>query len=156
MTNAQASTVMIAGLSAILLAFVSFNTHSYEVEDLEYLTGCIYFEARSESTAGQYAVAHVVMNRVADRRWGNTVKKVVTQRLQFSYRNGKSADDIIVGKNKEAWRKAELIAHNVLSGLHKDNTGGADHYLRIEHSTDLSWYKKLIHTKKIGHHDFYK
>ena len=141
-------------LSTIILSVVLL-TNSYTTEDLQYLTECIYFEARSESKEGQYAVAHVVLNRVADKRWPTTVKGVVTQRLQFSYRNGKTTD-LILGKDIGAWQKAGLIAQEVLTGIAKDNTDGATHYLRIEHATDLSWYKKLKHTKEIGHHDFYK
>lgn len=126
--------------------------HSYSIEDLEYLTEAIYFEARGESIQGQEAVAHVILNRVSDKRWPSTIKGVIIQRLQFSYRNGK-AEDLMVGKSKRQWALAELIAHRALTGS-KDPTDGATHYLRIEHSTDLSWYKKLEVTIKIGHHTF--
>ena len=39
----------------------------------------IYHEARNESVIGQIAVGQVVMNRVADERFPNTVCEVVTQ-----------------------------------------------------------------------------
>ena len=50
----------------------------------------VYFEARSDNMSGQYAVAHVVLNRVQDNRWPNDVCNVVTQRndnnvCQFSW-----------------------------------------------------------------------
>ena len=37
----------------------------------------IYFEARNQSTAGQIAVSHVVMNRVKSSRYPNTICEVV-------------------------------------------------------------------------------
>ena len=39
----------------------------------------IYFEARSEPVAGMLAVGHVVLNRVASKRFPNTICKVVRQ-----------------------------------------------------------------------------
>ena len=41
----------------------------------------IYFEARNQSTAGQIAVSHVVMNRVKSPRYPNTICGVVEQGL---------------------------------------------------------------------------
>ena len=43
----------------------------------------IYHEARNESTAGQLAVGQVVMNRVFDDRFPNTVCGVVTQGIHW-------------------------------------------------------------------------
>src|SRR6056300_234304 len=39
----------------------------------------IYFEAKSEPLAGQYAVADVVLNRVQDTRYPNTICEVVKE-----------------------------------------------------------------------------
>jgi spore germination cell wall hydrolase CwlJ-like protein len=39
----------------------------------------VYFEAREESMIGKIAVAHVVKNRIKDKRWPDTVCKVVKQ-----------------------------------------------------------------------------
>ena len=39
----------------------------------------IYFEARDQPTVGQLAVASVVLNRVHDDRWPNTVCEVVRE-----------------------------------------------------------------------------
>lgn len=48
------------------------------------LANVIYHEARGESLAGQIAVGYVVLNRVEDKRFPNTIKGVVWQRHQFS------------------------------------------------------------------------
>ena len=60
---------------------------SYEVEtgtpqnldELYCMSQNIYFEARHESMIGKIAVAHVVMNRIEDKGFPNTVCKVVKQ-----------------------------------------------------------------------------
>ena len=55
------------------------------------LTEALYFEARGESIAGQFAVAEVIMNRADSRAFPNTVCGVVNQGIerrhacQFSY-----------------------------------------------------------------------
>ena len=39
----------------------------------------IYYESRSDNLAGQYAVADVVLNRMQDNRYPNTVCEVIKQ-----------------------------------------------------------------------------
>ena len=60
---------------------------SYEVEtgtpqnldEVYCMAQNVYFEARHESMVGKIAVAHVVMNRMEDKRWPNTVCEVVKE-----------------------------------------------------------------------------
>ena len=60
---------------------------SYEVEtgtpqntdEVYCMAQNIYFEARHESMIGKIAVAHVVMNRIKDKKWPGTVCEVVKQ-----------------------------------------------------------------------------
>ena len=125
---------------------------NFNNQDVESLTEALYHEARGEGVEGQVAVGNVILNRTKGR-WGDTVKKVVEQRKQFSYRNkGAPAP----ASDKKAWAVAKAIAVKLLSGQYEDNTGGADHYLNIKDSTDGGWRKSMNHTSKIGHHDFYK
>jgi N-acetylmuramoyl-L-alanine amidase len=118
----------------------------------------VYHEARSDTDAGQYAVAHVVLNRVQSERYPNSVCKVVHQgyskgkhRCQFSwFCDGK--DD--TPHEGYAWGKALMIAADVLNGKVDDNTDGATHY----HATYVKpyWAKHLKKTAKHGSHIFYK
>lgn len=57
-----------------------------EIQDprVDLLARLIHAEARGESFTGQVAVAAVVMNRVRDPRWPNTVREVIHQRGQFA------------------------------------------------------------------------
>lgn len=51
---------------------------------IEALCLTVWGEARAESPLGIRAVAKVILNRVADGRWGRTVNSVVFRRWQFS------------------------------------------------------------------------
>lgn len=119
----------------------------------------IYHEARGEPFEGRLAVAHVVLNRVADRRFPRTICAVVKQggwrqlhRCHFSWwcdgRSDRPTD-------ARAWRESRTIARLVHNGLTLDPTGGALWY----HARHVSPFwadsaNKLRHTK-IGAHIFY-
>ena len=118
----------------------------------------VYYEARSEPMDGQYAVAHVVLNRVADDAFPDDACKVVKQgyhkgrhRCQFSwYCDGKSDNP----KDSLSWVVAQVVAYNTLYGHHRDNTHGATHY----HATYVNpwWRKHYDKTVAHGSHIFYK
>ena len=118
----------------------------------------VYYEARSEPMAGQYAVAHVVLNRVASPRFPDDACKVVKQgfhkgigRCQFSwYCDGKSD----IPREKTAWLSAQIVAHNVAYGYYKDSTNGAVYY----HANYVRPYLSKHYTKTVtyGSHIFYK
>ena len=129
-----------------------------------------YHEAKNQSLVGQVATAQVVMNRVADDRYPNTICEVVKQgptrpswenpekeypirhRCQFSwYCDGKPD----VPKNEKAWRKAQDVAFLVLyNKINLDVTEGATHY----HATYVkpAWAKTKTRTTKIEKHIFYR
>ena len=129
-----------------------------------------YHEAKNQSMVGQIATAQVVMNRVEDKRFPNTVCEVVKQgptrpswedpnkeypikhRCQFSwYCDGKSD----VPKNEKAWRKAQDVAFLVYyNKIQIDVTEGATHY----HATYVkpAWAKTKKRTTQIEKHIFYR
>ena len=148
------------------------NLIFHNIESIECLALNIYFEARTESVAGQAAVADVVMNRVMDERWPNTVCSVIKQgpiskwwkekhgkeipirnRCQFSwFCDGKSDEP---KKDSKEWRMAQEYARIVLSGrIVLDVTEGATHY----HATYVkpSWAKTKTRTTRIESHIFYR
>ena len=125
-----------------------------------------YHEAKNQSMIGQVATAQVVMNRVADRRYPNTVCEVVKQgpkykgsdvpvrhKCQFSwFCDGKSDEP---KKDSKEWRMAQEYARIVLSGrIVLDVTEGATHY----HATYVkpSWAKTNTRTTRIESHIFYR
>ena len=129
-----------------------------------------YHEAKNQSMIGQIATAQVVMNRVADDRYPNTICEVVKQgptrpswenpekeypirhRCQFSwYCDGKPD----VPKNEKAWRKAQDVAFLVLyNKINLDVTEGATHY----HATYVrpAWARTKTRTTRIEKHIFYR
>ena len=125
-----------------------------------------YHEAKNQSMIGQVATAQVVMNRVADSRYPNTVCEVVKQgpkykgsdvpvrhKCQFSwFCDGKSDEP---KRDSKEWFKAQDYARIVLSGrIALDVTEGATHY----HATYVrpSWAKTKTRTTRIESHIFYR
>jgi spore germination cell wall hydrolase CwlJ-like protein len=115
---------------------------------------------------GQIAVGQVVMNRVWDNRFPDTVCEVVTEavtykgtkkpvlhKCQFSWYCDGAKDD--VNKDSKAWRYSLEYASIVLSGrIVLDITEGATHY----HATYVrpSWAKTKTRTTRIDRHIFYR
>jgi spore germination cell wall hydrolase CwlJ-like protein len=118
----------------------------------------VYHEARDEPLVGQYAVAHVVLNRVQSDKYPDDVCSVVKQGYvkgrrdcQFSwYCDGKSD----VPREERAWLKSQLIAAQVLYGEMPDISDGSTHY----HATYVHppWAKHLDKMGQIGSHIFYR
>ena len=125
-----------------------------------------YHEAKNQSMIGPVATAQVVMNRVADSRYPNTVCEVVKQgpkykgsdvpvrhKCQFSwFCDGKSDEP---KRDSKEWFKAQDYARIVLSGrIALDVTEGATHY----HATYVrpAWAKTKTRTTRIERHIFYR
>ena len=99
------------------------------------LAQVIWAEARGESKQGKCAVAHVVLNRVKDRRFPNTVQAVATQPGQFALKRGSG----------RLWDECIEVANDPGS----DPTGGALYF-----ATYKAWPKKII--ARIGRHLFFR
>jgi spore germination cell wall hydrolase CwlJ-like protein len=117
----------------------------------------IYFEARGEPIAGQYAVAQVVINRVHDPRYPDDACSVVYDggedryQCQFSfYCDGKSDQP----EDGVSWRVAQLIARAVYEGRSAPIVGEATHY----HATRVNpgWAHTGQRVAKISDHVFYR
>lgn len=126
-------------------------------EDLDCLALNIYFEARSEPLPGKFAVGHVVLNRVADRRFPDEICEVIKQggegrryKCQFSWWCDGRSDR---PRNPRAWEESQVIARLVYWGYSADPTGGALWY----HADYVQpwWRKKLTRGPTIGRHQFY-
>ena len=73
----------------------------------------IYFESANQSALGKLAVGLVVMNRVKDTRYPDTICEVVRQKSQFSWVNDNRSN---VPKDDAAWKESVRITEDVLSG----------------------------------------
>ena len=50
------------------------------------LAQAVYFEARDQPTVGQMAVAQVVLNRVHDSRWPDTICEVIKEGPTYKWK----------------------------------------------------------------------
>lgn len=125
----------------------------------------IYHEARGENTAGKFAVADVVLNRVESSRFPNTVCDVVHQgvldsngnpvkhKCQFSWwcdgRSDKTTDT-------EAWIDSKRVAYEMLIDRRfRGITEGSDHYHVADMNKKPFWITAFNEIGNIGDHTFY-
>ncbi|MCE7030898.1 cell wall hydrolase [Jiella avicenniae] len=122
------------------------------------LANGIYFEARGESSQGQAAVAQVILNRVRNPAYPNTICGVVYQnknwrnRCQFSFACDGHKDRI---RDAGAYTEAEDIAKKVTTGeIWIAEVGSATHY----HANYVRprWARAMEKVDKIGRHIFYR
>lgn len=115
-------------------------------DDLLLLSKLVTGEARGESYEGQVAVAAVVINRVQDPRFPNTIKDVIYQKNAFSVVNDGSI-------NMQPTESAYNAAIDALYG--KDPTNKAVFFWNPDIAT-CKWIKTLNPYLKIGNHVFAK
>jgi hypothetical protein len=123
----------------------------------ECLTAAVYYEARSETTDGQRAVAQVVLNRVRDRAFPHSVCGVVYQGsnrrtgCQFSF----TCDGSMARRrDPSSWERARMIAQAALAGSVYAPVGGATFY---HTSAILPWWaSSLSRIGSVGAHIFYR
>ena len=121
------------------------------------LAQALYFEARGETVKGQFAVAEVIMNRVASKQFPNTACGVVNQgtgrkyQCQFTY-TCDGHKEIIA--EKRAYERVSKVARAVLDGTETKLTDGATYY----HTTAVRprWSRSFTQTARIGVHKFYR
>lgn len=124
---------------------------------LRCLTQAVYFEAALEPDAGQAGVAQVVLNRVRDPNYANTVCGVVfegaerTTGCQFSFTcDGSLAQTPVAW----AWDRARKVAEKALNGEVAQQVGTATHY----HADYVHpwWAPTVAKVNQIGAHIFYR
>lgn len=141
-----------------------------DAQEHECLAMNIYYEARGSNLADKAGVADVVLNRVYDTRYPNTICEVVHQgekkpswkdetkmvmvrnRCQFSWYCDGKADD---PQDEDLWNEAQLIAFQMLEyDRYRGISEGATHY----HATYVnpSWARTLQQVGRLGSHIYYR
>ena len=126
----------------------------------------IFFEAATESTAGQLAVTQVVLNRVKSKYYPNTVCGVIEEakrhanglpkrdQCQFSWYCDGKGDEPREGR---LWTQAQELAKHIF--LYKDKyidiTDGATHY-HAKYIDDPRWARADRRTATIDQHHFFR
>lgn len=132
--------------------------HVFSKKEQRCLAIGIYFEARGEPARGQAAVSQVILNRVRNPTFPNTICGVVYQnshwrnRCQFSF----TCDGIPDRVNSQYhWRLAKDIAMATTAGkIWLDEVGSSTHY----HATYVNprWAHSMKRLTRIGLHIFYR
>ncbi|WP_297768771.1 cell wall hydrolase [uncultured Roseovarius sp.] len=121
------------------------------------LAEALYFEARGESIKGQFAVAEVILNRVDDAYYPDTVCDVIHQgtgrkfQCQFTYTCDGHKEVIA---EPDAFRKVGKVARLMVDGAPRHLTNGATHY--HTRAVNPRWASRLPRTATIGVHHFYR
>jgi N-acetylmuramoyl-L-alanine amidase len=116
----------------------------YSENDIRLMSNAVYGEARGEPYIGQVAVAAVIINRVENPSFPNTVAGVIFEPRAFT---AVADGQIYLTPNKQA-RKAVMDA---LNGW--DPTGEAIYYFNPDTATS-GWIWGRPQIKKIGKHIF--
>ena len=155
------------GKELLLIGMLMGVTH----DEVTCLADNMYFEARNQSLAGMLAVSNVVMNRVADERYPDTICEVVQEgptrpswkdknkfipvrnKCQFSwYCDGKSDEPSDVETYDTIYGMAQDMLYQNMPYL--DITDGATHY-HADYITP-SWAYTKTRTVEIEDHIFYR
>lgn len=120
------------------------SSSKYNSNDRYLLAKVIYAEARGESYTGQVAIGAVVLNRVEDSRFPNTISGVIYQPWAFTAVN----DGQI---NLEPNQKAYQAADDALNGW--DPTYGCVYYYNPQTATS-KWIFTTKKVTQIGKHVF--
>ena len=124
---------------------------------LECLASAVYYEAGSESSVGQRAVAQVVLNRVRHPAYPHSVCGVVfqgserTTGCQFTF----TCDGSLARpRNPAAWSRAVAVATAALAGYVERSVGTATHYHTVW--VVPYWQSSLTKITTVGAHIFYR
>jgi len=120
------------------------SSSSYNNNDLYLLAKLVHSEARGEPYVGQVAVAAVVLNRVDDSRFPNTIAGVIYQPWAFTAINDGQF-------NLEPNNSAYQAARDALNGW--DPTYGAVYYYNPKTATS-GWIRSTKTVTTIGRHIF--
>jgi N-acetylmuramoyl-L-alanine amidase len=154
--------VFAIGMIVSIFGGILHSLYAYENDrrELMCLALNIYFESRGESTAGQYAVAEVTMNRVASKYYPHSVCEVVYQKNWDSIRKRYVAafswteQASMPAPSGKQWEQAVRIAETVYGGQQHPTLDGAMNYHAVY--VKPSWSSEMTPVAKIDRHIFYK
>ena len=129
-------------------------------DDLQCLAENVYFEARGEPLAGQYAVAEVTLNRTHAANFPHTICAVVHEARWDPLRRRHVADfswtelGALSPEDGTAWRQARAVANAAYDELSPPLVPDALYY----HATSVrpDWARSRRAVATIGNHIFYR
>jgi len=125
---------------------IASGDKTYSSDDLFWLSRIIFAESGNQSLEGKIAVGNVVLNRVGDSRFPNTVYDVIFQKNQFTPVANKSI-------NRTPSEEAVAAAKLCLEGI---NTAGNSLYFVNSSVSPNSWASRARpYVATIGAHTFF-
>lgn len=131
----------------ILYSNVSYAATS-NTSDIQLMARAINGEARGEPYEGQVAVGAVILNRVKDSRFPNSISGVIYQKGAFTAVSDGQINSAIA-ENSTVYK----AARDAMNGW--DPTGGCVYYFNPNTATN-SWIWSRPLVKTIGKHRFCK
>lgn len=121
-----------------------FSITDEEIEMLKYI---VEQETRGGSYRHKCIITNVILNRVEDSRFPNTVREVLFQKNQFSslwnyYQKGREPDE-----------KTERAVNDVLNGRVEDESNGSLYFHSMKSD---GWFSSLSFVMEIEGHRFFK
>lgn len=126
---------------------VSYAAYS-GISDIQLMARAINGEARGEPYEGQVAVGAVILNRVKDSKFPNSISGVIYQSGAFT-----AVSDGQINKPIEEGSTVYKAAQDAKNGW--DPTGGCIYYFNPQTATN-KWIWSRPHVKTIGKHRFCK
>lgn len=126
---------------------------AYNATDLEMLIAVIHCEAGYESYEGKVALANIVLNRVRDKRFPNTIRGVLYQKGQFTVVKTSKYKKTLVNyktNNSKYMKDTIKAAKAALAG--ENNIGKRVFYNGYRHETHRNHKNPL----RIGNHLFWE
>ena len=141
-----------------LIAFFTFSKDnliqnvsyaaSFHTSDVQLMARAINGEARGEPYEGQVAVGAVILNRVKDSRFPNSISGVIYQAGAFT-----AVADGQINASIDEGSTVYKAAQDALNGW--DPTGGCVYYFNPDTATN-GWIWSRPHVITIGKHRFCK
>jgi N-acetylmuramoyl-L-alanine amidase len=122
------------------------NKMALSTAEKDLLARLVHAEAKGEPHSGKVAVAEVVLNRVEDKKFPDTVKEVIYEDRQFE-----PVDNGMI--NKPAGKDSKKAVQEALTDKRKD---GDSLFFFNPSKTNSKWLRTRAVTKEIGNHRFAK
>ena len=119
-------------------------------DEMRCLASAIYFEARSETLAGQLAVGRVIVARTRSGRFPASYCGVVMQPSQFSFVRGHAVPE--VDEDTRLWRHAVAVAQVADADLYHSEAEGALFF----HSARIAPHWRMHRIAQVDNHVFYR
>jgi len=155
----------------LLLVVLSWTNYSHSApctkqDNIMTLAFVGYMEARGEGETGMRATMEVVLVRLYEDKFPDSICAVVFQPSNHPLDNPEGCafsftceekDEAIVAYDTEKFNLAVVVAKELLDGgMEYSITNFADHYIRCDHLQHVRWDDNMIRTVRIKNHCYFK